>query len=131
MVLRRLDRPSEADLFLQRSQTLADLETTIFPLFAAGPTVTALQRAAQLTEEQSRVWEAWGWQVATLSVDPNHEVAKVPRDRLRARLNQDHPPLVLAGTTPVDQVNLAAYPLPAFPPAVRDTITDSALALSR
>ena len=42
------------------------------PCSRDGPNVEAMQRAAQLTEAQGRLWEAWGWQTAVLSIAPGH-----------------------------------------------------------
>jgi len=114
LVLKRLNEPEIADAFLTCARTIAELETTVFPMFSDGPNVPAMQRASQLTEGLGRLWEAWGWQIAVLSVEPGEPTAVAARDRLRARLDQQQPPLVLAGSTPLDKINLSSYPLPDF-----------------
>ena len=77
-----------------------------------------MRRAAQLTEELGRLWEAWGWQIAILSVESGQPEATAARDRLRARLDREQPPWLLAGITPSEHVDLSAYPLPHFVAAV-------------
>ena len=74
-----------------------------------------MRGASQLLETLGRVWEAWGWQIALLNTQPTDAQALQERDRLRQRLDQEHPPLVLASANPAASLDLSTYSLPQFP----------------
>jgi tetratricopeptide (TPR) repeat protein len=114
LVLKHLGRQVDADRFLQRSNLIAELDTTMFPIFRDGPDVPRMRRAAEILESLGRLWEAWGWQIAILSTDPSDAAAAQERSRLRQRLDQEKPPLVLAGLNPALAVDLSGYALPDF-----------------
>jgi len=124
IVLNRLDRTSESDRFRRRSQQLANLEEVVFPLFKEGPNVDAVRKAAMLTESLGRLWEAWGWNVALLSIQPGDEQAMKDRDRLRNILDRDRPPQVLVSARPDQAIDLSDHPLPRLstPDGVRSDV---------
>ena len=84
----------------------------MFPIFRDGPDVTRMRRAAEILESLGRLWEAWGWRIAILGTEPNDRTAAPERDRLRQRLDQEHPPLVLTSANPTLAVDLSGYALP-------------------
>ncbi len=114
LVLKRLGQLEVADQFMEFARATAELETTVFPMFSGGPNIEAMRRASQLSEELGRLWEAWAWQVAVLSVSPGEPEATAERDRLRARLDRERPPLTLAGASPSEHLDFSSYPLPTF-----------------
>jgi tetratricopeptide (TPR) repeat protein len=114
LVLKRLGRLDIADQFMQFARSTAELETTVFPMFSDGPNLEAMRHAAAMTEQMGRLWEAWGWQIAILSVEPGQADATAARDRLRARLDQEQPPLLLASATPLEHLDLSAYAPPHY-----------------
>lgn len=120
LVLKRLNRLADAELFLQRSNLIAELETTMFPIFREGPDVPKMRRAAEILESLGRLWEAWGWQIAILGAEPNDQAAAQERDRLRQQLDRENPPLVLASANPALALDLSGYALPDYS-AVKDT----------
>lgn len=124
-VLRRLERPTDANAFLQRSNWIAELEATMFPIYRKGPDVPRMRRSAEILESLGRLWEAWGWQIALLAVEPHDATAQQERDRLRQRLNQEPLTLVLASANPAMAIDLSGYPLPDYSAVNRATPTDA------
>lgn len=114
MVLNKQGETEVADLLMRRSQQLSALEIGVFPLFAQGPDVTVMKEAARITESLGRLWEAWGWHVAILSVAPADPESLAARDRLRKTLDQTDPPQTLADHHAALQLNLSDRPLPDF-----------------
>ncbi len=113
-VLAKLGETEASAMFGARAKKLAEVEQLVFPMFKNGPTVAEVRRVAQLMEELGRVWEAWGWQVALQNLsgeDPSAEA----RQRLRALLDRDHPPPVLAAANPALVFDLSRFSLPRFP----------------
>ncbi|HEV7224840.1 MAG TPA: FG-GAP-like repeat-containing protein, partial [Pirellulales bacterium] len=106
---------------LQKLASVTDL------LFSKRDDLALLQSAAQLTESLGCLWEAWGWNLAALGVDPQASWAKDGSQRLQAEL-QGQPPLVLDSANPAKQIDLSSYPIPnwsAGPAPARPPSDDS------
>ncbi len=116
-VLKRLGRREEADLILRRSEDLTELNEVVHPIMITGPDVKKMQRIVELCESLGRIWEAWGWCVATAytmksnGLDPGTWIAK--RDALKQRLAPDLP-RVLPEARLSKRVDLHAWPLPSW-----------------
>jgi len=117
LLLRRLGRPEAGEPFLQRFHAIKEIEWRIGPMYQEGPNTEGMKIAARLTEQIGRWWEAWGWNIAVLSVQPDDADAIAARDRLREKLDRERPPLVVAALNPVEQLDLSSYPLPRIEPA--------------
>ncbi|MBM4090581.1 MAG: tetratricopeptide repeat protein [Planctomycetes bacterium] len=114
MALEKLKQPDAAQPFLERANTLAELEQVAHPIYLAGPDVAAMQRAATLLERLGRLWETWAWHSAVLNLEPGNATSLAARDSLAKVLARDQPPQLTAGANPADQVDLDNLALPAF-----------------
>lgn len=105
------DEPQVAQKFAQRAEQLQQLGTLLDLLYQRQITPEALRRTADLTESLGRIWEAWAWHRVAGTMLPNEKWPSTGLARLQGRLSPDLP-LTLTASNPVNEIDLAAYPLP-------------------
>lgn len=119
VLLRGQGQVAEATAFLERATALEELGRVVDDVRRnlqnpRDPTVAdAMYAAAERTEELGRLWEAWAWHEQMLKTWPALTELRDAELRLR---NQLYPtmPQTLVDRNPVRQIDLAAYPLPAW-----------------
>ena len=112
--LLRSHKPDQnAQPFLDRANTLQELEDVLFALDENRADLARMQHAAQLSESLGRTWEAWGWCQVALRRNPQLSWAGSTSFRLNQQLKQN-PPRVLAAANPTLSVDWSVYPLPNF-----------------
>ena len=120
LMLTRLQDTELAEKFMQRARRLADLGAECHPIFLIGPDIPRMRRIIDLQVELGQLWEAWAWSVAAIDVahrkgTPVDELES-RRDALRAQLDRERPPRVVAASRIAEQVDLRArFPLPVWP----------------
>lgn len=104
--------PEWAKTFSLRAEKQEELNRVLGPIYNEGPKVDRMSRAAKLTEELGRLWEAWAWNQSVASSFPEHPTARHDAQRLLKEL-QKKPPRVIAFTDREMRSELAKYPLPS------------------
>ena len=105
-------RPEWARVFNQRAEKQEELNRVLSPLYSEGPHPGRMARAAKLTEELGRPWEAWAWNRMIVDNFPDESAAEATSERLLAELH-DSPPRSIAFTDAAMREALAAFPLPS------------------
>ncbi len=106
-----LERHETAQPFIDRANTLQQLEAVLFTLDENHTDIARMQHAAQLTESLGRIWEAWGWCQVAIRRNPQLSWARQSSLRLR-RLVEQNPPRVLVSANPTLTTDWSPYPLP-------------------
>jgi tetratricopeptide (TPR) repeat protein len=101
-----------AQIFSERAQKQEELNNALGPMYIQGPELTRMARAAKLTEELGRIWEAWGWNRSILATFSNDEHAQQNVARLEKEIEKN-PPRVIAYMDATLRSGLSNYPLPS------------------
>jgi len=99
-----------AELFAARAERLEALAKASRRVLLEGPTQAEFVRAAKLTEELGRLWEAWAWHLAITTYFPSETWARTEAEKLEKRLGRDVPRTLIAAC-PAHAVNLAEFRL--------------------
>ncbi len=105
-------RSDWAQVFSQRAEKQEELNRLLHPLYSEGPEPARMARAAKLTEELGRPWEAWAWYRMVADNFPGHTDADAASEKLLAVL-RNNPPRSNAYPDEGMRRALAAYPLPS------------------
>ena len=97
--------------FIDRANTLQELEDVLFALDEDHADIERMQHAARLSESLGRIWEAWGWCQVAMRRNPRLHWAGNSSSRLSRQLEQN-PPRILATANPTLTTDWSAYPLP-------------------
>tara|TARA_R110002095_G_scaffold188226_5_gene165684 strand:- start:153777 stop:156707 length:2931 start_codon:yes stop_codon:yes gene_type:complete len=103
----------EAQPFLKRGKQLLELAQVVDDLFAHPRNTAGMQRAAQLTEELGRLWEAWGWAMLEFTQNPQVNWPRTVIERLQPRLTANLP-RTLISANPAARIDLSSYSLPEW-----------------
>jgi tetratricopeptide (TPR) repeat protein len=112
-MLVELKDPDRAEPFLIRAELLQRLSAALDDLFHHRDHIESMRRAAVLTLQLGRYWEAASWSSAALAVDPNQPWALQILRQLSSELHADLPqtsPL----HDPTCKLSLADFPLPRW-----------------
>lgn len=101
----------EAQPFLDRGKQLLELAQVVDDLYAHPRNTAGMQRAAQLTEEMGRLWEAWAWSVLAVTQNPQASWPRTVIERLQPRLSLNTP-RTLVSANPATHIDLTKYSLP-------------------
>jgi tetratricopeptide (TPR) repeat protein len=104
--------PEWALVFSQRSDKQEALNRVLSLLYHEGPHPARMARAAKLTEELGRLWEAWTWNRMIVDNFGDDATAQAASERLLAELRKG-PPRTIAFTDDAMRQALAAFPLPS------------------
>lgn len=111
--LTALGEPDQAQPFLKRGQQLLELAQLVDELYAHPNDTAGMQRAAQLTEDLGRLWEAWGWAMLAATQNPQAAWPRTVIERIQPQLAPDTP-RTLAAENPAHQIDLVRYKLPVW-----------------
>lgn len=114
-----LARNGEADrapAFVERSKKLGELQARLDNVFADQRNVPLIMDIANRLDELGRIWEAAEWSRVALVLDRSNEqvVARARELRKAARSAQETPHRSVAGASPIQELDLASYPLPEW-----------------
>ncbi|HEX6985662.1 MAG TPA: FG-GAP-like repeat-containing protein, partial [Planctomycetaceae bacterium] len=104
---------SAAGLFAARAKGLEALAAVTYSVLMDGPNLDNFRKAAALTEELGRPWEAWGWNLAITVHFPAEASAREEVARLQRGLRPDTP-RTLESANPALKVDLSRYPMPEW-----------------
>ena len=105
-------RPEAAKPFEEASIRIGNLAAAMDTLFSRKRDDSrTMQKAARLTEELGRYWEAMSWHRMVLLNSPVDATSQLAIARLKARLGPDVPRIDPA-YDPTNQLDLSSYPLP-------------------
>ena len=111
--LTELNDPDRAIPFLKRAELLQRLSSALDDLFHHRDHLESMRRAALLTRELGRLWEAASWSSIAMSIDPGQSWALEILQEVSLQLLPDLPQ-----TEPTSdlsrQVDLASFPLPSW-----------------
>lgn len=121
-VLAAVGESEHSARFLERARRLQELEGLFNVIYRDRATsvlnrertLAHFQRAAEITEELGRFWEARGWCAAALAINPGSRRAHERIRRVEARLATDSP-RTLPGFNPASHADLSGFPLPSQP----------------
>lgn len=111
--LTELNEPERAVPFLERAELLQRLTVILDDLFHHRDHQDSMRRAALLTAQLGRLWEAASWASLALSADPNLPWAREVLQEVSPHLHLDLPQ-TLPASDPSRSLDLAAYPLPKW-----------------
>ena len=106
------DRQAWAKVFNERAEKQESLNRLLHPLYSEGPDPVRMLRAAKLTEELGRPWEAWAWLRLIVDNFPDQAAADAESQRLLAQLRSNPPRSIAFGDAEMRRA-LAANPLPS------------------
>lgn len=108
-----LNDAARAEPFLERAELLQRLATALDDLFHHRDHLESMRRAALLTRQLGRLWEAASWSSIALSIDPGLIWAQEILYEVSPQL---HPDLLQTSPAhdPSRQVDLASFPLPEW-----------------
>lgn len=111
-ILTQLGKSQLATPFLERADILQRLASILDDLFHHRDHVESMRRAAILTKQLGRLWEAASWSSIALSINPElpwaFEILQEVTPQLHADLPQTAPAL-----DPARQIDLTRFPLPS------------------
>jgi len=112
-------RPADAAVYQTRADQLQRLRDIVIELHKQYPKFTpaALQlirEAAELCESLGRLWEAGGWSLVALQLDPTSTWPRELLTELKPRLSENLPQIV-RDSHPAWAVELASLSLPSLP----------------
>ncbi len=105
-----------AAVFLERSDILQRLASILDDLFHHRDHVESMRRAAILTRQLGRLWEAASWSSIALSIHPELTWAIEILQEVSPQLHADLPQTAPA-FDPARRIDLARYPLPSRSPS--------------
>lgn len=105
--------------FLERAEQLQRLSSALDDLFHHRDHVESMRRAALLTRELGRLWEAASWSSIALSVDRTLPWAQQILQEVSGQLHPDLPQTSPAADLS-RQVDLSTFPLPDWTPSSLD-----------
>ncbi|MFN0055645.1 MAG: FG-GAP-like repeat-containing protein [Planctomycetales bacterium] len=101
-----------AQQFKRRVELLKSLTETLRLIHFDGRRANLLIKAADLTEELGRHWEAWGWCQAAAAL-PGQQALRERAERLASSLEPDAPQ-TLAAANFAAQMDISKWPLPSW-----------------
>jgi tetratricopeptide (TPR) repeat protein len=105
---------SRAAQFLERADQILGLTILLDDLFHTRTDLKSMQRAASLTEQMGRLWEARGWAIAALKTNPDTSWARALLARIEPQLGADLPQTLAAKNLALT-TDLREFPLPNWP----------------
>lgn len=114
---------------LERAASLQTLAAVLDNAYERPDDTRQMRKAATVTEELGRHWEAWAWARLALRTRPDTRWAAEAVERLGKRLPRDVATRTEPALNPALQADLSHYPLPAWhaPPASLADAADAPL----
>ncbi|HET6327181.1 MAG TPA: FG-GAP-like repeat-containing protein [Planctomycetaceae bacterium] len=119
LLLTSMDRKTEAVPFLDRAKKLTDYvelaRLNHFRAFELGKgDIELASRAIKSADELGNLWEAYGWTLMTLQIDPSNKALEQDIKQIEPQLKDVEKRRTLPNYNPALKIDLAKMPLPKW-----------------